>query len=137
MDEECLNYTVYPVNYELNIYPYVYAERSYFDCDLTITIIANAPNVIVIDLDARDLEIEGGSIKVLDGNRDIVNGARPFEFDNFTSKLHIYLKEPLKVYSGSNKQFYHVKIMYRKYVKTDNTGVFLVKYYDEQNKGFK
>lgn len=137
MDEECLNYTVYPVNYELNIYPYVYAERSYFDCDLTITIIANAPNVNVIDLDARDLEIEGGSIKVLDGNRDIVNGARPFEFDNFTSKLHIYLKEPLTVYSGSNKQFYHIKIMYRKYVKTDNTGVFLVKYYDEQNKGFK
>lgn len=137
VDEECLNYTVYPVQYELNMFPYVYAERSYYDCELTITVIANVPNVNVIDLDAKDLELEGGSIKVLDGNRDIINSARPFEYNDLNSKLHIYLKEPLKVYQLNNRQFYYIKISFRRYVKEDSSGLFLVKYYDEQHKDFK
>lgn len=137
VDEECLNYTVYPVQYELNIYPYVYADHSYYDCELTITVIANAPNVKVISLDAKDLELETGLIKVFDGPRDIINTARPFEYNGLTSKLNIFLKEPLRMYSATNRQFYFIKISFRKYVKEDSTGVFLVKYYDEQSKDYK
>ena len=137
VDEECLNYTVYPVQYELNIYPYVNADLSYYECELTITVIANAPNVNVISLDAKDLEIESGFIKVYDGPRDIINTARPFEYISLSSKLYIYLKEPLKMYSAINRQFYFIKIRFRKYVKEGSKGVFLVKYYDEQSKDFK
>lgn len=133
VDEECLNYTVYPVQYELNIYPYIYPHRAYYDCELTITIIANAPNVNVIELDAKDLEFESGSIKVYDGPRDIINVARPFEYNYLTSKLQIYLNEPLKVYHVNDRHFYFVKISFRKFVSKDSTGVFLAKYYDEQS----
>nr|QIS77245.1 APN7 [Helicoverpa armigera] len=137
VDEECLNYTVYPVQYELSIYPYIYADHSYYDCELIITVIANAPNVNVIDLDAKDLEIQGESIKVFDGPNNIVNGPRPFEYNDLTSKLRIYLKEPLKMYSKGNRQLYNIKIMFRKFVKEDDSGIFLVKYYDEQSKEYK
>ncbi|CAH1647279.1 unnamed protein product [Spodoptera littoralis] len=133
VDEECLNYTVYPVQYELNIYPYIYPHRAYYDCELTITIIANAPNVNVIELDAKDLEFESGSIKVYDGPRDIINVARPFEYNYLTSKLHIYLNEPLKVYQVNDRHFYFIKISFRKQVNKDSTGVFLAKYYDERS----
>lgn len=135
VDEECLNYTVYPLQYELNIYPYVSGEQSYFDCDLTITIIANAPGVNVIELDAKDLEIT--AIKVLDGNRNIINGARPFQYNNVKGKLYIYLIEPLRMYHNNDRQVYSIKISFGKKVTEDGNGVFLVKYYDEQSKDFK
>ncbi|XP_075971882.1 leucyl-cystinyl aminopeptidase-like [Anticarsia gemmatalis] len=129
MDEECLNYTVYPIQYELNIYPYVHTDRSYFDCEVIITVIANAPNVNVINLDMKDLEIQG--IKVLDGNRDIL------EHSSIHGKLHLYLKESLKVFNNVNKQFYTIRIRYRRRVTEDGNGIFLVKYYDEQSKDYK
>ncbi|CAB3239521.1 unnamed protein product [Arctia plantaginis] len=135
MEEECLNYTVYPLQYELNIYPYVNEGQSYFDCEIRITVIANAPNVRVIELDAKDLNIN--YIKVLDGNRDIISSSRPMEFNSVHGKLYIYLQEPLKMYHASNKQYYSIQISYRKLVKEDGNGIFLVKYYDEQSKDYK
>ncbi|KAJ8733126.1 hypothetical protein PYW08_001424 [Mythimna loreyi] len=134
VDEECLNYTVYPVQYELNIYPYMQVNGFYYDCELIITVIANAPNVRVISLDAKDLELESGSIRVFDGPHDIVNNPRPFEFDAIKGKLLIYLREPLKMYSEYNKQFYFIKISFRKYVREEKEGIFLVKYNDEKSK---
>lgn len=134
MDEECLNYTVYPVQYELNIYPYVQENRSYYDCELTITIIANAPNVLVITLDAKDLEPQRGSIRVFDGPRDIMNTARPFEFDKKNGKLHIFLREPLKTYSAPNNfKIYLINMRFRKLLDQDSKGVFLVKYKNDRS----
>lgn len=135
MEEECLNYTVYPLQYELNIYPYVNGGQSYFDCEIKITVIANAPNVRVIELDAKDLNIN--HIKVLDGHRNIISSSRPLEFNSVHGKLYIYLQEPLKMYHANNKQYYSIQISYRKLMKEDGSGIFLVKYYDEQSKDYK
>lgn len=137
VDEECLNYTVYPVQYELNIYPYVQENRSFYDCELTITVIANAPNVLVITLDAKDLKPERGYIRVFDGPRDIINTARPFEFDKINGKLYIYLREPLKVYSTHNRQIYFIKIQFRKLLDEESKGVFLVKYNDARSLNYQ
>ncbi|KAG6458908.1 aminopeptidase N [Manduca sexta] len=136
VEEECLNYTVYPVQYELTIIPFLYKENSYYHCEQTITVIANA-NVRVIELDAKELEIQPGSIKVLDGDIDIVSDARPNEYDEINGKLYIYLREPLKIYTPTNAQFYYIKIVFTKRVKKDSTGVFLVKYYEDDERNMK
>lgn len=135
LEEECLNYTVYPVQYELTLYPYIYKDgNSFYDCDIIITIIANAPNVNVIELDARDLEIKSGSIQVLyNNNINLVNPYRPFEFDNRRGKLFIYLKESLKQYSVSRTQYF-VKISFRKQVNFNSEGIFLVEYEGDDRK---
>lgn len=145
-DEECLNYTVYPVQYEITIMPYLAKENSYYHCDIKITIIAHA-SVQVIELDAKDLNIQGGSIKVLDVckhqstnadcSRDIVNPARPFEYDGSKGKLYIYLNEPLRVYSPNNAQFYYIQMTFYKHVNEDSKGYFLSKYYDDGEKVWK
>lgn len=131
VEEECLNYTVYPVQYELTLMPYVLKESSYFDCHLTITVIANAPEVRVIELDAKDLVINVDSVQVLKGGVDIVNKPRPVEYDRKNGRLYIYLREALIPYSVQNTQYYNIKIMFRKYLKEDGDGIFLVKYDDE------
>lgn len=135
-EEECLNYTVYPIQYELTIIPYVYKDNSHYHCDIVITVIANA-GVRVIELDAKDLDIQRGSIKVMDGNIDIVNGARPYEYDEANGKLYIHLKEPLKIYSSSNAQFYYIKLSFNKFVREDSDGLFLVKYYEDDERNMK
>ncbi|XP_026484250.2 aminopeptidase N-like [Vanessa tameamea] len=131
LEEECLNYTVYPVQYELTLVPHIYKDgNSYYDCDIVITIIANAPNVNVIELDARDLEIKGDSIQVLDKNVNLINQYRPYEFDNRRGKLFIYLREPLKQYSLARTQYF-VKISFTKQVSFDNQGIFVVEYEED------
>lgn len=136
VEEECLNYTVYPIQYELTIIPYIYKDNSYYHGDITITVIANA-NVREIELDAKDLDIQSGSIKVLDGSTDLVNGARPYEYDKTNGKLFIHLREPLKVYSQNNRQFYYIKMSFNKYIKEDSAGLFLVNYYEDDVKNAK
>lgn len=135
VDEECLNYKVYPVQYELNIYPYVNADVSHYRCDLIITVIANAPNVTVITLAAKDLEME--SVNVDDGSRNIIQTVNPYTYVNLSGVLHIYLKESLKIYSAMNKQFYFIRIRFTKYVKEGSLGVFLAKYDDKQHGNHK
>lgn len=128
-EEECLNYTVYPVQYELTIIPYIFKDRGfYYNCEITITVIANAPNVRQIELDAKDLDLSG-KIKVLDGDKDIINVYRPYEYDNATGKLYIYLRESLQQYSVAKTQ-YKISISFRKNVHHDSTGVFIVPYDD-------
>lgn len=136
VEEECLNYTVYPIQYELTIIPYIYKDNSYYHGDITITVIANA-NVREIELDAKDLDIRSGSIKVLDGSTDLVNGARPYEYDKTNGKLFIHLREPLKMYSQNNRQFYYIKMSFNKYIKEDSAGLFLVNYYEDDVKNAK
>lgn len=132
-EEECLNYTVYPVQYELTIIPYIYKDRGfYYNCDITITVIANAPNVRQIELDAKDLELNG-KIKVLDGETDIINVYRPYEYNNVTGKLYIYLRESLNQYSVAKTQ-YKINISFRKHVHHDSNGVFIVPYDDGETK---
>ncbi|XP_052740670.1 aminopeptidase N [Bicyclus anynana] len=133
LEEECLNYTVYPVQYELTLIPHVYKDgNSYYDCDLVITIIANGPNVNIIELDAKDLEIKRDSVQVLDGNVNLVNEYRPYEFDNSRGKLFIYLREPLKQYSLSRQQYF-IRISFLKRLSSESDGIFLVQY-DEDGK---
>ncbi|XP_041970216.1 aminopeptidase N-like [Aricia agestis] len=128
IDEECLNYTVYPVQYELTIFPHIRVDGvSYYDCNIIITVIANAPYVNIIELDARDLDINGESIKVLDNSVDLVNHYRPFEFDNKVGKLFIYLSQPLKQYSVSRNQYY-IHISFRKQVTSKSEGIFVVEH---------
>ncbi|CAH2105885.1 unnamed protein product [Euphydryas editha] len=134
LEEECLNYTVYPVQYELTLIPHIYKDgNSFYDCEIVITIIANAPNVNVIELDARDLEIKSGSIQVLDNNINLVNQYRPYEFDNRRGKLFIYLREPLKQYSVSRTQYF-VKISFTKQVSFSSDGIFVVEYDGDDRK---
>ncbi|KAJ0178637.1 hypothetical protein K1T71_005412 [Dendrolimus kikuchii] len=144
-EEECLNYTVYPVQYEITLMPYLAKESSYYHCDLKITVIAHA-SVQVIEMDAKDLKIQGDSIKVLDVckhpntadcSRDIVNPARPFEYDAVKGKLYIYLSEPLKVYNSNNEQFYYIMMTFYRHVNEESTGLFLSKYYDDADKVWK
>ncbi|XP_022125618.2 aminopeptidase N-like [Pieris rapae] len=134
LEEECLNYTIYPAQYELTIIPHIFKDgTSYFDCDLLITVIANAPNVNIIELDAKELEIKSGSIKVLDGLTDIVNQHRPYEFDNKRGKLFIYLREPMKQYGASRTQ-YIIRVSFVKYVFLDSEGVFIIPYKGDDGK---
>lgn len=137
--EECMNYTIYPLQYELNIMPYIFKDRSYYQCDITIDVIANVPGIQVIDLDAKDLDIQEGSIKVLYGNNDIVNGARPYEYDEGNGKLYIHLREPLRRYDAKTKALfvYKIQMTFTKYLTENSPGLFLVKYYDEESKEFK
>lgn len=131
VEEECLNYTVYPVQYEITLDPYIYADgRSYYNGHVIITIIANAPNINIIELDAKDIEING-VIEVFDKNINLVNEYRPFEFDKNRGKLYIYLKEPLIQYSVSRTQYY-VHITFSKRVDFNSDGIFLVKYENER-----
>lgn len=127
-DEECLNYTVYPVQYELTITPYIQKHHYYYNCDVVITVIANAPNIQIIELDAKDMDIEG-NIKVLHGNTDLVNHHRPFEYHRETGKLYIYLAVPLRQYSIDKSQ-YNIRISFRKSVTHETPGIFVVPYED-------
>ncbi|XP_060801836.1 aminopeptidase N [Amyelois transitella] len=129
-EEECLNYTVYPVQYELTIVPYISDFSSFFDCHLSINVIANEPGVRVIELDAKNMDIDFGSIHVMKGNVDIVSKSRPYEYDNLNGKLYIHLSEPLIPYN-LNTQGYNIKLTYRKVLTEKSDGIFLVKYADE------
>lgn len=136
-EEECLNYTVYPVQYELTVFPQVLTkEDSYYDCDLTITVIANAPNVRRIELDAKDLEFDRDSVRVLNGNGlDIVNSVRPYEYDRRAGKIYLYLKEELELYNLRNMK-YHIKASFRKFLKREQSGVFVTSYEENGHKKY-
>lgn len=136
--EECMNYTIYPLQYDLTITPYVFKDSSYYHCEMTIDVIANAPGIRVIELDAKDLVIRPGSIRVYDGRTDIVNGPRPYEYDEKNGKLFIYLREALKKYDLRTRQYvYKIQIAFTKYVTEDTPGVFLVKYFDEESREYR
>ncbi|CAK1546281.1 unnamed protein product [Leptosia nina] len=79
------------------------------------------------------MEIKSGSIKVLDGLRDIVNQHRPYEFDNRRGKLYIYLKEPLRPYASGRTQ-YIIRVSFVKYVNFESDGVFVVPYQEDDGK---
>lgn len=128
IEEECLNYTVYPVQYELTIIPHIYLDgMSYYDCDIIITIIANAPNVNVIELDAKDLEIKGETVQVLDNGSNLVNKHRPYEYDDKKGKLYIYLRESLKQYRLHRTQ-YNIRMSFSKQISYNTDGIFVVRY---------
>ncbi|XP_059049697.1 aminopeptidase N-like [Achroia grisella] len=129
-EEECLNYTVYPVQYELKLY----VNKAHYDCHIVITIIATAPDVNVIELDANDLIIDFNSLKVLKGDEDIVNKYRPYEYDKVHEKLFIYLREPLIRYYKENEQYYNIIMTFRKKFTEDSEGIFLVPYTDAYGK---
>lgn len=130
-EEECLNYTIYPVQYEMTIMPQLSRERPYYDCDLTITVIANSPNLRMIELDAKDLEIRRESIEVLDSdNRNIVNSERPYGYDRRSGKLQIYLSRDLEPFNVRQRQ-YMLKLSFTKFLTSEQNGVFLVKYKDK------
>lgn len=132
VEEECLNYTVYPVQYDLTLDPYIYADgRSYYNGRIIITIIANAPNINVIELDAKDLEINSGSVQVFDKNINLENEYRPYEFDKRRGKLYIYLRQPLQQYSVSKTQYF-IHISFSKTVESNSDGIFVVKYENEE-----
>lgn len=136
--EECMNYTIYPLQYELTITPYIAKDNFYYHCQMTIDVIANAPDIRVIELDAKALQISPGSIRVFYGGTDIVNGARPYEYDERNGKLYIYLRESLRKYDIKTQQYvYKIQIAFVKYVTEETPGVFVVKYYDEESKGYK
>lgn len=144
-EEECLNYTVYPVQYEITLMPYLAKDSSYYHCDIRITVIAHA-SVQVIEMDAKDFTIQGDSIKVIeackhpnsvDCSRDIVNPSRPFEYDSVKGKLYIYLMEPLKVYNTNNGQVYYITMKFYRHVNMESVGFFLSKYYDDADKVWK
>ncbi|CAH2070906.1 unnamed protein product, partial [Iphiclides podalirius] len=128
VEEECLNYTVYPVQYELTIIPYIYKTGdSYYDCSLVVTIIANAPNVKVIEMDAKGLDIRRDSVGVFDGSLDLVNKHRPYEYDAGRGKLYIYLTDSLKMYNVHKTQ-YLLKISFNKHIRNVDEGIFLADY---------
>lgn len=130
VDEECLNYTIYPVQYDITIMPYIHGGHCFYDCHIAVTVIANA-NINVIEMEAKNMSIVGESIHVLKGNHDIVNAYRPYSYDGDRGKLFIYLKEPLIPYKGNNRQNYLIQMSFTKEVTTDSHGVFLVNYADE------
>lgn len=136
VEEKCLNYTVYPIQYELTMTPYIYKEKSHYHCDIVITVIANMA-VSIIELDAKDLDIQADSINVMDGNRKILNGIRSYKYDEANGKLYIYLREPLKIYSVSNAQFYYIRMSFNKYMREDGPGLFLIKYYEDDESNMK
>ncbi|KAM3967289.1 aminopeptidase N [Aphomia sociella] len=130
-EEECLNYTVYPVQYEIKLF---FREPTYYDSQIIITVIANAPNVDRIELDAKDLEINFDSLKVLKGNVDIVNRHRPYDYDRVNGKLIIYLREPLLRYDSRYTQYYNIMMSFRKQITEETDGIFLVPYRDMAGK---
>lgn len=135
--EECMNYTIYPLQYELEITPYIFTSNPNYHCDISIDVIANAPGIQIIELDAKDLVIREGSIKVLYGNTDIVNGARPYEYDQRNGKIYIHLREPLRRYDSRSNSVYKIVMSFDKYVTEESLGLFLVKYYDEESRRYK
>lgn len=131
VEEECLNYTVYPVQYELTLIPYIYKSGdSYYDCNMVVTIIANAPNVKVIEMDAKGVDIRRDSVGVFDGNFDLVNKHRPFEYDANRGRLYIYLTDSLKQYNMHKTQ-YLLKISFSKHLKREDEGIFLADYKED------
>lgn len=119
-DEECLNYTVYPVQYSLIIYPHIFINSgSYYDCQLTVMVFANAPNINVIEMDAHDMDISHASVSF--AGTEI--GTR---FKHSGGKLLIYLNQPLEY--SLHKYLYQINITYRKYLRTDTEGIFVVPY---------
>ncbi|XP_028172198.1 aminopeptidase N-like isoform X2 [Ostrinia furnacalis] len=131
VDEECLNYTIYPVQYDITIMPYIYGGHCFYDCHIVITVIANA-NINMIEMEAKNMTIKGESIQVMKGNHDIVNKPRPYSYDGHRGKLMIYLSEPLIPYKGNNQQYYLIKMNFMKEVTEDSEGVFLVKYDEDR-----
>lgn len=128
IEEECLNYTVYPVQYELTLTPYILSENTfYYEGVIIITVIANVPGVRVIELDAKDLEIKRDTVGVWFGNRNIIDTRRPFEYDRKSGKLYLYLIEELQEY-GYMKNQYYIKISFTKYLDFNENGAFVVRY---------
>ncbi|XP_026322218.1 membrane alanyl aminopeptidase-like [Hyposmocoma kahamanoa] len=119
-DEECLNYTVYPVQYDLIIYPHILINAgSYYDCQLTVMVFANAPNIRVIEMDAHDMNVSHASVSF--AGTEIAT-----RFEHRGGKLLIYLNQPLEY--SVHKYLYQINITYRKYLRTDTEGVFIVPY---------
>lgn len=135
-EEECLNYTVYPVQYDLTIVPYIISEgKFYYDCDLTISVIANVPGVRIIELDAKDLNVIRESVGVWDQNRDVIDEHRPIEHDQKAGKLYLYLKEELREY-GIDKNQYEIKMKFQRYLNYEINGIFVVRYNDQGRNGY-
>lgn len=129
IDEECLNFTVYPVQYELIIKPTIFKNQFFFyDCDMIITVIANAPQITMIELDAKDLVIN--NTVVYRGGTNIINVNSPFFYDSANGKLKIYLNEALREYKKFKTQ-YQVRIWFKKIVKYNTPGIFAVHYDDD------
>lgn len=119
-DEECLNYTVYPVQYDLIIYPHILLNTgSYYDCQMTVMVFANAPNIRVIEMDAHDLEVSHASVSF--AGKDIAT-----RFEHRGGKLLIYLNQALE--HSVHKYLYQINITYRKYLSTDTEGIFIAPY---------
>lgn len=123
IDEECLNYTVYPVHYDLNIYSH---DTLFYYGDITITVIANA-RVKVIELDAVDLDIYQESVGVWFEGRNIIENRIPYEYNRNAGKLYLYLKEELIPY-GIRKNKYYIKISFNKHLEYKENGVFIIRY---------
>lgn len=125
-DEECLNYTVYPVQYDLIIYPHILLNTgSYYDCQMTVMVFANAPNIRVIEMDAHDLEVSHASVSF--AGKDIAT-----RFEHRGGKLIIYLDQPLEY--SVHKYLYQINITYRKYLRTDTEGIFIAPYDEDGTK---
>lgn len=119
-EEECLNYTVYPVQYDLIIYPHILTNTgSYYDCQMTVMVFANAPNIRVIEMEAHELDVSHASVSF-----NGLNIASKFEHKG--GKLLIYLHQPLEY--SVHKYLYQINITFRKYLRTDTDGVFVVPY---------
>ncbi|GBP46435.1 Glutamyl aminopeptidase [Eumeta japonica] len=133
-EEECLNYTVYPVEYELTIIPHVYdGNKLYYDGEIVITVVANAPGVRVIELDAVDLEFVGDHVGVWYNNRNIIEG-RLLYYDRMRGKIFLHLKEDLKVYDKTDEYRYKIKMSFRKMVtfggEAYREGIFFAPYHE-------
>ncbi|KPJ05972.1 Aminopeptidase N [Papilio machaon] len=81
-------------------------------------------------MDARDLDIRRDSIKVLDGDLDLVNKHRPYEVDKVRGKLYIYLDDSLKQYNVHKTQ-YLLKMSFNKRLKKESDGIFILDYNED------
>ncbi|KAL0833030.1 hypothetical protein ABMA28_001148 [Loxostege sticticalis] len=131
-NEEGSNFTIYPVEYDITIMPYIIGDvqdggHCYYVCHMTIKVISFA-NINVIEMDAIEMDIKGESIevKVPMGNHSLVD---KYTYNEDRGKLTINLKESLKPFKDN--QYYFVKMSFKKYVSVDSPGVFLVRYFDE------
>lgn len=125
-DEECLNYTVYPVQYDLIIYPHILKNTgSYYDCQMTVMVFANAPDIRAIEMDAHEMEVSHASVTY--------NGQEiSTKFEQRRGKLLIYLNQAME--HSIFKYLYQINITFRKYLRPDTQGVFVVPYEQDGTK---
>ncbi|KAJ2952368.1 hypothetical protein O0L34_g4652 [Tuta absoluta] len=129
-EEECLNYTIYPLQYDLTIQPFYYLGNYYYDCDLSITVIAKVPNINIIELDAADDFKFTRDITVSHGQEATKHVT--YKYDNHRKVLSIYLSRPMLVYEEARKHQYVIRLSFRKMVKKEaSSGIFVVPYDDD------